>query len=99
MWQFLSGVQATVFFDVGLHTIGTVPSVAKNNIKWIPHHYHLGFSHHYHLGESTVILMGITSDFKNLCFIPLFNEFSLSKPNSPAFCGVISGTMLFAYAP
>ena len=36
-------------------------------------------------------------------FYPIFDEFSLSKQNSPrsdaAFCGVTSGAMLFAYVP
>ena len=41
------------------------------------------------------------SDF--LILIPFFDEFLLTKQNSPlwdaAFCGVTSGAILFAYVP
>ena len=53
-----------------------------------------GLSDCYHLDESTFIFRGIRSGL--IFFIHLFDEFSLSKQNSPG-CGVTSGAILFAY--
>ena len=59
-----------------------------------------GFFHRYHLDESIFIFRSVRSDFC-FFFISFFDEFSLSKQNSPrwdaAFCGVTSGAILFAY--
>ena len=62
-----------------------------------------GFSHRYQLGESTFIFRGVRSDFYFFS-ISFFDEISsLCKQNSlrwdAAFCGVISGAILFAYVP
>ena len=56
-----------------------------------------GFSHPYHLDQSTFVLRGFRSNFS------FFDENLVSKQNSPrwdaAFCGVISGAILFGYVP
>ena len=58
-----------------------------------------GLSHPYHLDESIFIFRDISSIF--FIFILFFDEFHVSKQNSPkwdaAFCGVTSGAILFVY--
>ena len=55
----------------------------------------------YHISEIRLSLLGESGVVLN--FIHFFDEFSLSKQNSPrcdaAYCGVTSGAILFAYVP
>ena len=56
-----------------------------------------GLSRPYHLDESTFIYRDTRIDFS------FFDEIHVNKQNSPrrdaAFCGVTSGSILFAYVP
>ena len=60
-----------------------------------------GLSHPYQLDESIFIFRGVKSIF--FIFISFFDEFPVSKQNSPrwdgAFYGVTPGAIMFVYVP